>query len=165
MNTMTPKSAVLLALFLLAPTFARAEDDLEKRGPSLFVKTPALKRLQFSGGLAPLWSKSAGWLYVDKRGKVVIEGVVAMDNGADPFRDGLVRVERGGKCGFVDQKGTIRVPLMYDGCLGFEKGKARVCVKCKLECAEKECEHHEYKGGDWRCVGPWGARVTCPPLP
>lgn len=131
----------------------------------MFVKTSVLRGLSFTGGLAPLWSKNWRWMYVNKRGKVVIEGVTKTDNGPDPFQEGLVRVERGGKCGFADQKGTHRVPAVYDGCLGFEHGKARVCVKCKLECAEKECEHHEYKGGDWRCVGPWGARVACPPLP
>jgi len=167
MITMPPRLGLLFVLLLLAP--ARAAEvgsaDLEQRDKALFVKTPVIRRLAFSGGLAPAWSKNFGWMYVDKRGKVVIQGVMKMDNGPDAFHDGLVRLERGGKCGFADQKGAIRVPLIYDGCLGFERGKARVCVKCRLECAEKECEHHAYKGGDWRCVGPWGDRVACPPLP
>lgn len=160
--TMPPSFGLLFALLVLAPALARADDELERRGSALFVKTSLLKDLAFSGGLAPLWSKSAGWMYVDKRGKVVIEGVAAEDNGPAPFHDGLVRVERGGKCGFADQRGKTRVPLVYDGCMNFDKAKARVCVKCRLECADKSCEHRALQGGDWRCVSLWGGRVACP---
>lgn len=136
---------------------------LARRPGGRFVQPAVLSKLSFDHGLASVWSKGLGWMYANEKGKVLIEGVAAMDNGPDEFHDGLVRVERKGKCGFADRRGKLVVPPAYDGCLNFESKVARVCVKCRSECADKDCEHRELKGGDWFCLNPYGSRVGCAP--
>src|SRR6185312_794718 len=66
-----------------------------QRAPNgeLFVTKQVLKELRFdSHGLAVLKSATSGWLYVSRTGRVVIRGVPTMDNWADTFHDGLVRI-------------------------------------------------------------------------
>ena len=136
---------------------------LERRGRLLFVKKKILRRLSFADGLASVWNQDFGWMYLDKKGKVIITGVSVMDNGPDDFHDGLVRIERQGKCGFADREGRTAIPPAYDGCLDFDNAAARVCLKCRSECADKGCEHHSFKGGDWLCINTSGDRVACAP--
>jgi hypothetical protein len=51
-----------------------------------------LKELVFdSYGLAAVRSSTERWMYVNRKGKVLISGVPVMDNWADTFHDGLVR--------------------------------------------------------------------------
>jgi hypothetical protein len=116
----------------------------------LFVEPRYLKELSFdSQGLAAVLSNKEGWMYINRRGRVVISGVPVMDNGADWFHDGLVRIVRNDKYGFANRKGQVVIPPIYDGALNFEKGRATVCKGCKSACAEPDCEYHSFKGGQW----------------
>jgi hypothetical protein len=52
-----------------------------------------------------------GWIYVDRTGRVLARNVAAMDNGADGFHTGLVRVTRDGKWGLATTRGRLAVPM------------------------------------------------------
>src|SRR5712692_759703 len=118
----------------------------------LFIAPEALKQLHFdSYGLAPVLSPKEGWMYVRRKGVVVVRGVPTMDNGPDSFHDGLVRVVRNKKYGFANRKGQVAIPPTYDGAMNFEKGKAKVCKGCESKCAEGDCGHHYLF---WRRVVP-----------
>lgn len=88
-------------------------------------------------------------MYVSRKGRVVITDVPTFDNGPDPFHDGLVRVVRNKKYGFANCKGELVVPAKYDGAMSFEKGFAKVCQGCQDRCADPDCEHRIFAGGQW----------------
>jgi WG containing repeat len=88
-------------------------------------------------------------MYVNRRGKVVITGVPVFDNGPDEFHDGLVRFVKGRKYGFADRTGKTVIPPRYDGAMPFAGGRAKVCLACVDKCADRECEHHVFSGGNW----------------
>jgi hypothetical protein len=85
-------------------------------------------------------------MYVSRTGRVVISGVPSIDNWADSFHDGLVRVVRNKKYGFANRKGQIVISTNYDGALNFEKGKAKVCSRCESKCVDHDCEYHVFAG-------------------
>jgi hypothetical protein len=116
----------------------------------LSIAPQYLTQLSFdSHGLAAVLSPKERWMYVDHTGKVVISGVPVMDNGADTFHDGLVRIVKTGKYGFANRRGQAVIPPIYDGALNFEKGRATVCKGCKSKCAGAGWEYHSFAGGEW----------------
>jgi hypothetical protein len=123
----------------------------------LFVSQQVLKLLQFdSYGLTPVLSAKEGWMYVSRTGRIVIIGVPRMDNGADSFHDGLVRVVRNKKYGFANRKGQIVISAHYDGAMNFEKGTAKVCIRCESKCVDHDCEYHVFAGGEWLQINTKG---------
>lgn len=125
---------------------------------NLFVASPILKQLHFdSHGLASVLSRKAGWMYVNRNGKVVISGVPSMENGPDSFHDGLVRIVKDEKYGFANRQGQIVVPPIYDGAMNFEKGRAKVCKGCQSKCVAPDCEYHSFEGGEWLQIDTKGA--------
>jgi len=112
-------------------------DCIQKgKAGKLFVAPQYVKELDFdSGGLAPIRSEAPpyGWMYVNRRGVVVIIGVPTWDNWADEFHDGLVRIVKSGKVGFANRKGDVVIPPIYDWAWPFENGVATVCNGCHLE--------------------------------
>ena len=99
-------------------------------------------------------------MYVSRRGRVVISGVPTMDNSADSFHDGLVRVVRNKKYGFANQKGQLVIPPAYDGAMNFENGKAKVCSGCESKCVDHDCEYHVFAGGEWFQINTKGTVVA-----
>lgn len=135
-----------------------------KKTGALQITSSLLVQLSFDEkGLALLRAEDLGWMYVDKRGIVIISGVASMDNWADSFHDGLVRFSRIGKWGFADTNGKEVVPPIYDGSYNFENGIARVCVGCRFEKESPDSEHHTWIGGRWSCINTQGVTVTCSP--
>lgn len=127
----------------------------------LFVKQQVLKQLQFDPhGLAVVRSAANGWTYVSRTGKVVISGVPTMDNWADTFHDGLVRVVKNGKYGFSNRKGKLAVSPVYDGAMNFENGKAKVCNGCTVRCVAPDCEYSVFSGGEWFEIDTKGTIVS-----
>jgi WG containing repeat len=127
----------------------------------LSVKQQVLKRLRFdSHGLAVVRSATNGWMYVSHTGKVVISGVPTMDNSADTFHNGLVRVVRNGKYGFSNRTGQLVILPVYNGAMNFERGKATVCNGCTSKCVALECEHHVFSGGEWFEIDMKGTVVS-----
>jgi hypothetical protein len=137
----------------------------EGKTGELFVAPQYLKELSFDAhGLAAVNSRKAGWMYVNRRGKVVISGVPVMDNGADWFHDGLVRIVRNGKYGFANRRGEVVIPAIYDGAMNFEKGRAAVCKGCESKCvgADSGCEYHSLTGGEWFQLDAKGTVLSRP---
>lgn len=99
-------------------------------------------------------------MYVSRDGKVVVVGVASMDNAADSFHDGLVRVIRKGKYGFANRKGQLVVPAIYDGAMNFEKGQALVCKGCEIKAAGPDSEHHFFAGGEWFRIDTKGVALS-----
>jgi hypothetical protein len=125
----------------------------------LLIAARYLRRMTFdSHGLAAVWSHEEGWMYVDRTGTVLVTGVPSIDNGADSFHDGLVRIVRGNKYGFADRQGRIVVDPVYDGAMNFERGRAAVCKGCKAECIEAECGY-SFTGGEWFSLNTKGEAV------
>src|SRR4030043_155572 len=129
---------------------------LSKKG-QLFIASQYLRQLSFGeNDLAVVYSKEEGWMYVNRKGRVIISEVAAMDNGADDFHDGLVRFSKKNKWGFADVKGGVVVPAIYDGALNFKNKTAKVCRGCTWRCADKECEQHYLSGGEWFYINTKG---------
>ena len=100
-------------------------------------------------GLASVYI--GGWYYVRRDGRLA--PVMAMDNAADSFADGLARSPVAGKIGFIDRNLALVVPARYDGAFPFEDGWAAVCIDCKLA---SDGEHSWYAGGSWGCIDRHG---------
>lgn len=127
----------------------------------LSVSPPLVKELKFDlHDLAAVHSRKDGWMYVNREGKVVITGVVLMDNWADTFHDGLVRFMRNNKYGFADVTGRTVIAPIYDGALNFENGYATVCKGCKSKCADPDCEYHFFSGGIFFTIDTKGTKRT-----
>jgi hypothetical protein len=146
-------------------SFGQFSNCVERDGKgNLSISPKYVRKLPFAdNGLAAVYSEKHGWMYVNRKGKVIISGVAVMDNGADYFSDGLVRFSRGGKWGFANESGLVVVPAIYDGAMPFANGVARVCKECESKWAEPECEHHSFVGGEWLCVNAVGGVVPCAP--
>jgi len=104
-------------------------------------------------GLASVYVE--GWYYLDRTGRAA--AVVAFDNRADPFAEGLARATVGDKIGFIDGHLRMVVPARFDGAFPFEHGQAVVCVGCR---AASDREHITYIGGSWGCIDRRGRFVT-----
>ena len=116
----------------------------------LFVAPQYVSQLNFdSSGLAPIRSEAPpyGWMYVSRRGKIVVTGVPSIDNWADEFHEGLVRTVKNGKVGFANRRGEIVIAPSYDWAWPFEKGLAEVCNGCHEECPDQACEYRTMVGG------------------
>jgi hypothetical protein len=119
-----------------------------------------LRRLRFDRyGLASLWLGQS-FYYVSRSGRLA--PVMAMDNWADDFADGLARSPRGAKVGYIDRSLALAIPARFDGALPFKHGRAAVCVGCRLDRAR---EPADYVGGGWGCIDTGGREVTPPDRP
>lgn len=124
----------------------------ERNSGQLFIAPRYIPELPFNDhGLAPVLSDTNEWMYVNRKGDVVVIGVVWMDNGPDGFHGGLARVLRNGKYGFVNRKGKLAIPAIYDGAFTFEGGTAVVCKGCRTKCDESK-EHCSFVGGQWLSI-------------
>lgn len=97
-----------------------------------------------------------GWSYVNRGGEIVLRRVLSFDNGAEPFKDGRLRVVVNGKYGFADATGAVVIPATYDGAFAFDNGHAPVCVGCVTE---ESGEYKEIVGGKWSCIDTSGKSV------
>jgi hypothetical protein len=104
-------------------------------------------------GLTWLQLFPGGYVYVNRNGRIVIRDVSQMDNGADWFHRGLVRLQRDAKYGFADWTGRIVVPIRYDGAGNDDQAGPSVCVGCKTV---QEGEHSSFVGGTWFSVDSRG---------
>lgn len=134
----------------------------KSKSGALFVAAQYLKELDFDRyGLAVVLSHQEGWMYVDRNGRVLITGVALMDNWADEFHDGLVRVVKNGKWGFANRRGRVVIAPIYDGAMNFENGRATVCRGCK---SVGDGEHDYFSGGNWYEIDTKGmVRRRLPP--
>lgn len=119
----------------------------------------------FRGGLA-LIRASEGWLYVNHKGRVVLDGIALFDGAPDLFREGLVRIQKDGKFGYADHKGRVMIAPSYDGALSFDRHRAEVCRECTLICADRQsknaCAYHVFSGGQWFSIDRHGRETPIP---
>ena len=126
----------------------------------LFVAEKYVKKLKFNSyGLAAVFDDDPSrprFLYVDRKGRVIIEGVTIYDSWAAEFPDGLVSVSVDKKYGYANPLGKIVIAPKYDGVWPFEHGTAVVCVGCRETCivpsdggVDPDCEHRTITGGKW----------------
>jgi WG containing repeat len=97
-----------------------------------------------------------GFWYAKRNGQLA--PVMMLDNGADPFNDGLARSPSGKKIGYIDRRFRLVVPAIYDGAHPFENGRAVVCVGC-VERHNVGMEASYYEGGSWGCIDVHGREV------
>jgi len=128
---------------------------------NLFIAPEYVKKLEFDPyGLAAVFHDVHSghlFMYVNRKGRVIIKDVPISDNWAEEFSDGLVRIVVNKKIGFADRRGEIVIAPKYDGGGPFEHGYAVVCLGCREACAMSDppesrldvCEHHITTGGEW----------------
>ncbi len=78
----------------------------------------------FSEGSAPV-RIGRRWLYIDHRGKKVLDG--AAFDAVEPFHEGLAVVRKGARYGFIDAQGNQAISLQWEGARRFSEGRA--CVR------------------------------------
>jgi hypothetical protein len=145
----------------------------DSRGKHL-IAPDYVKKLAFdSHGLAVVFDNddhaSHGWTYVDRKGRVLVQGVPISDNWADEFSNGLVRTVINEKYGFANRQGKIVVGPKYDWASRFKHGYAAVCIGCREACVHPsnvaadspvDCEHRIVTGGDWFKINKAGRVVA-----
>lgn len=124
----------------------------------LCVTPQVRKQLNYDAdGLAAIYTQKQNWMYVDRKGWIIIRGVPTFDNGPDAFHDGLVRFVRDGKYGYADRKGKVQIAAVYDGAMPFDGGRARVCIGCTVS---SDGEHSAFVDGHWMLIDPKGVATT-----
>jgi WG containing repeat len=117
------------------------------------VTARRLRGLSFDKyGIATVWM--SGFYYVGRDGRMV--PVVAFDNGADYFAQGLARTQVDGKIGYVDRKLRVVIPPRYDWGFPFADGKAAVCNGCTRK---PDGEHWMMVGGRWGTIDRRGHEI------
>jgi len=107
-------------------------------------------------GLAVAVDPDTGWAYIDRQGRVVIQPNV-VDNGPDPFVEGLARFRKKGKMGFFNPRGQVVIEPGVDFARPFCEGRAAVCRGCRLV---PEGEYTVVRGGQWGFLDPFGREVV-----
>jgi len=102
---------------------------------------------------------SKGWAYIDKKGNVLVRPV-NVDNGPDPFQEGLARcVADDGNVGFFNKKGEVVIQPQFGGASYFRDGLAAVCKGCK---EERIGDARVVRGGTWGYINRRGQFVIEP---
>lgn len=139
------------------------DQELQPRGPcaivandgSITVGQEHLEHLHFTDGLADILLPT-GWIYVAPDGRSA--PVLSLDNGPDPFEEGLARTIRDGKVGFIDRDLSEMIAPRWDFAFPFASGLAVVCEGCRNRPVDEE--HTEMYGGVWGYIDQTGKVVV-----
>lgn len=125
------------------------------RQGKLTISPEHVRRLAYDAhGLATVAVEGTQY-YLDRAGRSL--AVVAYDNGADAFSEGLVRGQRGGKIGFYNRRFKPVVAPNYDWAWPFDGGKAIACQGCKPIRVDEE--HQALSGGRWFYIDRAGREI------
>jgi hypothetical protein len=95
------------------------------------------------------------WVVVDEQ-KTVLYDVFPFDNGPDTPSEGLYRIVKDGKIGYVDAAtNAIVIAPQYDCAYPFENGKAKVSTNCQTS---KDGDHSVWTSDDWQFIDKKGAQ-------
>lgn len=83
--------------------------------------------------------------------------MVTLDNGPDPFAEGLARSPRQGRIVYVDPQFMEIIGPRYDWGWPFAQGRALVCRGCRLL---QDGEHSRVSGGRWGWIDHRGREVV-----
>lgn len=148
---------------------SQLDREIGDRGPCAYrgadskvrIDPAHLERLSYSEeGLGSVWVNGVGWIYVKRDGETL--EVLALDNGPDPFAEGLVRGLRNGKVAYFDRSFRMVIAPRYDFGWPFSGGRARVCLGCRTEPADPaDFERHlSVVGGEWGFIDLAGREVV-----
>lgn len=96
--------------------------------------------------------------YVKANGSML--PVVALDNWADDYSEGLVRSAVNGRIAFYTRGFKQAIAPKYEWASPFKNGRSLVCIGCKTENPDEE-GHRAIKGGKWGYINSKG-RETVP---
>jgi hypothetical protein len=115
--------------------------------PLFFSSAGTTLKMGTRGNLASTLLPEGDWAYLNRTGLIVVRNVAMMDNGANEFHHGLVRVTKDSKWGLADSQGRTIVALTYDGMLDYEADTGWLaCTGCKYV---KQGEYGYFQGGNW----------------
>ena len=127
---------------------------------TIIIKPKHLKNMDFGEGNSTVLYANASSegkrnvFYVTKSGKTI--HTFFFDNGPDYFHDGLARVIKKGKIGFINENLEVVIEPKYDYAHYFQDGKARVCNGCT---EKKEGEYSTMVGGKWGVIDTTGKLI------
>ena len=142
------------------------------------VKPQYLSRIKFQrNGFAVLYLEPYGTLAVNRKGEVVISGIVSGNYDYRDAESGIAMFSIPAKnstseftrynCGFFRLSDfKIVVPAVYNECESFHRQQAYVCTNCRLDCVE--CNVVAYYGGEGFVIDAKNEilkRVSLPKLP
>ena len=127
---------------------ARREDGMVQVAPA------HVARMHFERGLAELRVPGIGCLWVRRDGLAL--PVFLLDNGPDPFEQGLVRSWRDGKVAFYNRRLRLVLATPYDWAFPFNaRGEALVCEGCRSDGRQPA----SMVGGRWGLIDRTGRLV------
>lgn len=138
--------------------FRRDLDPYEqcaRRADGMVRVAPAhVARMRFERGLAELRVPGIGCLWMRRDGLAL--PVFMLDNGPDPFEQGLVRSWRDGKVAFYDRRLRLVLATPYDWAFPFNpRGEALVCEGCRSDGRQPA----SMVGGRWGLIDRTGHLV------
>lgn len=100
-----------------------------------------VKSAYFHDGLAGFWTKKDQFVFINYEGEIVLSldnnlaQMITLNNpkggNSLPFSDGLIPLYYRDKFGFMDKKGEITIPLIYELTYGFNEGLAAIKINDK----------------------------------
>jgi len=152
------QGAAATAYPLACAYFRRDLDSYEhcarREGGMVRVAPAHAARMQFERGLAELRVPGVGCLWARRDGLAL--PVYMLDNGPDPFAQGLVRSRREGKVAFYDRRLRLVLATPYDWSFPFNaRGEALVCEGCRSDGREPA----SMVGGRWGLIDRTGRLV------
>lgn len=124
---------------------------------TLKIASRHLKAMSFPHrGVAEVWVDGR-WYYVKKNGQSL--NVLAIDNGPDPYSEGLTRSMIAGKIAYFDEQLRLVLRTIYDWGSPFENGRALVCSGCKASKTPSESPAL-VEGGLWGYIDRTGTEVV-----
>ncbi|MBI9057886.1 MAG: WG repeat-containing protein [Labilibaculum sp.] len=97
---------------------------------------------------------------INRHQKILFD-IVMFDNGPEPFREGLLRVIRNGKMGYVDKYGKVKIPCIYDYAKWFYNGTAEVTFNAE-EYRDMD-EHLRVESDEWFIIDKTGKKIQNAP--
>lgn len=132
----------------------RFEACARREGGMVRVAPAHVARMPFDRGLAELRVPTIGCLWVRRDGLAL--PVFTLDNGPDPFEQGLVRSWRDGKVAFYDRRLRLVLATPYDWAFPFDaSGESLVCEGCRPDGREPA----SMVGGRWGIIDRTGRLV------
>lgn len=103
---------------------------------------------------------NTGFVGLNLKGEIIFDAYTYGDFQLDDYSDGLCRIHRNGKIGYINKVGEIVIPCIYECADYFENGKARVALKC-VHLANKITGDFEKNISDeWFYINKKGERIN-----
>ena len=127
----------------------------DPRGAVVIAPRFAVAQEFSARGIAAV-ADASGWTIINRTGKVLIPRPYLLDNGPDPFQEGLARFTEAGRVGFFDERGQVVIPARFAFVAPFSEGRAAFCEGCR---EQAEGEHRSVQGGRWGFIDRSGTVV------